>query len=271
LVAAMLATGAVAAPTAAPAQVNDLQQRFGRVLVDKGRGLEIEPGASVDETRRTLLHRAAVFEDVREYATAEESLTQALQLTPPTAAAYSARGYYYMRRGRYGDAVADFISATRVEPENARLHYAAGRAQSALGYYAEAVTSYDEAIRLAPHDATLYLARAEARIHLDQPGPARNDYDRAIDNQLRSPTDRYFAFLGRGYSFLLQSDYPGAIADFGNALAIDPGSLNALMWRAYAHERVGQAALALDDYERAAAVAPSDRLARNNIQRLRSN
>ena len=255
----------------ARARATSLQQRFGRLLVDEGRDLEIDPAASVDKTRRTLLRRASVFENMREYASAEASLTQALEMAPPIAAMYAARGYFYMRRGRFSDALADFILGARVEPGNARLRHAAGRAQSALGDFAAAIMHYDAAIRLAPREPIFYLARAEARIHLDQPGPARDDYDRALDNRLQRATDRYFAFLGRGYSFLMQSDYPGAIADFGNALAIDPGSLSALMWRGYAHEKTGQVGLALDDYERAVAVDPGDRLARNNLQRLRSN
>jgi tetratricopeptide (TPR) repeat protein len=253
------------------ARANSLQQRFGRFLVDQGRDLALDPGAGIDEARRTLLRRAAVYENIREYALAEASLTQALQMAPPAGALYAARGYFYMRRGRFSDALADFVIGARVEPGDARLTYAGGRAQSALGDYAAAITYYDEAIRLAPRDPTFYLARAEARIHLDQPGSARDDYDRALATRVLRPTDRYFAFLGRGYAFLMQSDYPGAIADFDSALAVDPGSLNALMWRGYAHEKAGQVALALDDYERAVAVEPGDRMARNNLQRLRSN
>jgi predicted TPR repeat methyltransferase len=43
------------------------------------------------------------------------------------------------------------------------------------------------------------------------------------------------------------------------------------LWRGYAREKGGQVALALDDYERAVAVDPSDRFARANLARLRSN
>jgi tetratricopeptide (TPR) repeat protein len=252
-------------------QQTDLQRRFGRALVDEGRDLILNPGASMDEVRRTLLRRAAVYEDVQEFAQAEGELTKALQRTPPIGDTYAARGYYYMRRGRFADAVGDFVAGIQIDPDNPRLHFAAGRASSALGDYAAAATYYGEAIKLVPREPTYYLARAEAHIHLDQPAGARADYDRAIAMQLQRPTDRYFAFLGRGYSSLMQADYAGAIADFGAAIAIDPGSLNALMWRGYARERVGQIKMALDDYERASALDPHDRLARDNLQRLRSN
>jgi tetratricopeptide (TPR) repeat protein len=266
-----LPTQVATAAQANDLQQTDLQRRFGRALVDEGRDLVLNPGASMDEVRRTLLRRAAVYEDVQEFAQAEGELTKALQRTPPIGDTYAARGYFYMRRGRFADAIGDFVAGMQIDPDNPRMHFAAGRAESALGDYAAAVTYYDEAIKLAAREPTYYLARAEARIHLDQMAGARTDYDRAIANRLARPTDRYFAFLGRGYSSLMQADYVGAIADFGAAIEINPGSLNALMWRGYARERVGQIKLALDDYERAAAVDPHDRLARDNLQRLRSN
>ena len=72
-------------------------------------------------------------------------------------------------------------------------------------------------------------------------------------------------------SSLLMSDYASAVADFDNALTVEPRAVNALLWRGYAREKAGQVALALDDYEHAVAIDPADRLARANLQRLRSN
>ena len=114
------------------------------------------------------------------------------------------------------------------------------------------------------------MARAEAYIHLDQPRSAWADFDSALDIRLPRAADRYYAYLGRGYASMLMADYASAIADFDNALTVEPRAVNALLWRGYAREKGGQIALALDDYERAVAVDPSDRLARANLQRLRS-
>ena len=82
---------------------------------------------------------------------------------------------------------------------------------------------------------------------------------------------RYYAYLGRGLASLLMTKYANAIADFDNALAVDPRAVNAFLWRGYAREKGGQVAAALDDYERAVAADPGDRVARANLQRLRSN
>jgi tetratricopeptide (TPR) repeat protein len=257
--------------TLSQAQKSDLQHQFGRALVNYGRALTVDPTAGVGEMRATLLRRASLYESVKDFAKAEADLTAALQLEPPVAGLYADRGYFYMRQGRFADALADFLAGARLDPDNGRFRFAAGRVEAALSNYSAALTFYDEAIRLSARDAGFYLARAEAFIHLDQPRRAWADYDHAIDIKIPRSIDRYFAFLGRGYASLMLADYRGAIADFDRALEIDPRAVSALLWRGYAREQGGQADLALDDYERATAVDPKDRWARANLQRLRSN
>jgi tetratricopeptide (TPR) repeat protein len=252
-------------------QNNDLQRRFGRMLVGEGRALEIDPAAGIGEARETLLQRAALYEKIKDFPRAEADLASAIQLDPPNAELYVARGYFYMRRSRFNDALGDFVLATKLSPDSARACFAAGRARAALGDYALAVGYYDAAIKLAPRDPSYYLGRAEAYLRLDQPRKSWADFDSAIAIRLPRATDRYYAYLGRGYASLLMSDYANAIADFDSAIAIDPRAVNALIWRGYAREKNGQGALALDDYERATSVDPGDRLARANLQRLRSN
>ena len=255
--------------SAAPPVDSELQETFGRALVD--RTLGIGPSASVSQARQILLRRASLFEAVIEYPMAEADLTAALEMQPPAASLYGDRGYFYMRRGRYGDALADFVTGMRLDSGNPLFHFAAGRAAAALGDYAGAITYYDEAIGLAGRNPTYYLARAEAQIHLDQPRDAVADYDRALDIKLPRPSDRYFAYAGRGYAQMMLADYGSAIADFNRALEIDPRAVSALVWRGYARERGGQTELALDDYERASTVDPTDRRARESVRRLRAN
>jgi tetratricopeptide (TPR) repeat protein len=252
-------------------QNSDLKQRFGDMLVDKGRNLVIGPDADASQQRETLLRRAATYEAIKDYALAEREFTSALEVAPPTADFYVTRGFYFMRRGQFGDAIGDFLAGVRLDPGSARAQFGVARAQAALGHYADAIGYYDEAIKLFARDPTFYLARAEAFIHLHQPAKAKVDYDRALAIKLPLAGDRYYAYLGRGFASLQLSDYAGAIADLDNALTIEPRAVNALLWRGYARERGGQVALALDDYERAASVAPGDRVARANVQRLRSN
>ncbi len=263
--------GGAIARTILQGQNSELHRRFGRALIDQGRDLEIDPSAGIDEARQALLRRAALYEKLKDYPNAEASLSSAVQIAPRRAELYAMRGYFYMRRSRFTEAFGDFAYGMELSPEDARVRFGAGRAQAALGNWAESVGYYDGAIKIVRRDPTYYLARAEAYIHLDQPHSAWSDFDSALEIKLPRAADRYYAYLGRGYASLLMSNYADAVADFDNALTVDPRAVNALLWRGYAREKDGQVALALDDYERAAAVDPSDRLARANLQRLRSN
>jgi tetratricopeptide (TPR) repeat protein len=264
-------SGQTVARSLAQSQNSDLHRRFGRALIDDGRDLEIDPAAGMDDARQALLRRAALYEKIADFPNAEAALSAAVQLAPRSAELYAMRAYFYMRRSRFTEALGDFVYGIDLSPDNARVRFGAGRVQAALGNYAAAVGYYDAAIGLARRDPTYYLARAEAYIHLDQPRSAWADFDSALDIRLPRAADRYTAYLGRGYASMLMSDYPSAVADFDNALTVEPRAVNALLWRGYAREKGGQVALALDDYERAVAVDPSDRFARANLARLRSN
>jgi tetratricopeptide (TPR) repeat protein len=278
----MLAAGVIALATPAHAQLSDrivhtiataqsdLVRQYGDFLVDKGRSFEVEPGAPASDQRQMLLRRSSLYESLKDYGKAEADLTAAIQLTAPTADVYADRGYFYMRQGRYGFALADFTSGAQLEPGNARMRYAQGRAYMRLGDYKAAIDHYNEAIKLNAREPTFYLARAEAQVHLGQPRLALADYDRALEFKMPSTVDRYFAFVGRGYACLLLADNRCAITNFDSALEIDPRATDALRWRAYARELDGQINQALDDYERVSSFDPADRLARSNVQRLRS-
>jgi tetratricopeptide (TPR) repeat protein len=252
-------------------QNSELHRRFGRALIDDGRDLEIDPSAGPDEARQTLLRRAALYEKLKDFSRAEADLSSAVQLAPRSAELHATRAYFYMRRSRFAEAFTDFVYGAELSPDNPRVRFGAGRVQAALGNYAAAVGYYNAAIGLARRDPTFYLARAEAYIHLDRPSSAWADFDSALDIRLPRAADRYYAYLGRGYASLLMSNYANAVTDFDNALVVEPRAVNALLWRGYAREKGGQVALALDDYERAVSVDPSDRVARANLQRLRSN
>ena len=252
------------------AQKNELKSAFGGALVD-GRSLALDPNATIAERRLTLARRAAVFEELKEFARAEESWASAIRLEPPTASLYGDRGYFYIRLGRFAEALGDFNVGMQLDPANPRYRFGAGRVQVMLKNYAAAADLYGEAIKLGPRDSTFYLARAEALIHLDQPRLARADYDQALKITLPRPIDNYFATIGRGFAALKLADYPSAIADFDKALEYDPRAVMVLLWRGYARERDGRINLALDDYERAASVDPNNRWANASLQRLRSN
>lgn len=224
------------------------------------------------EKRRTVLKaRASVFEMAREYDRAEADLTAALQVEPSNPSDYVDRGYFYLRRSRYTEALQDFLTGARAEPSAARFRYGAARVQATMQNYAAAIELYDQAIRLNPKDGISYLSRAEANLHLKKLAEAKADYDRAIRIGLKRAGDKYFGYLGRGYINLVKDDFAAAVADFDGALDVDPYAVNAWIWRGVANERRGRSDAAISDFEHAYAVDPNNAMVMSNLRRLRSN
>ena len=221
--------------------------------------------------RELLTRRATLYEQISEFDRAEADLTAALQVEPVDPNAYAERGYFYFRRNRYADALADFVAGWRMQPNAAMFRFAAGRVEAALGNFQRAIDCYSDAARLDPTDGRALLARAEAYVHLGQFGVAKQDYGRSLQAKLKRNSDKYYAYLGRGYASLKLNEYDAAVSDFDRALTIDPDAANALAWRGYAHEKRGRNDLALNDYESAFRHGPNDLWVVAGLRRLRAN
>jgi tetratricopeptide (TPR) repeat protein len=79
-----------------------------------------------------------------------------------------------------------------------------------------------------------------------------------------SQEDRATAYNNRGWSYSNKDDYDRAIADFDEAIRLDPKFALALVNRGWAYERKGDYARAIADYEEAIRLDPNYSLAYNN-------
>jgi Flp pilus assembly protein TadD len=220
---------------------------------------------------RTLLkQRASTFESLEAFDRAEADFNALVAVRPLNPMVYSDRGYFYIRQSRFPDAVRDFVTGSRLAPTEPVFNYGAGRAMSRMGSYVDAVVQFGEAIRLSPKDSVLRLSRAQALIQLGRYAEAQADYDSALALGLAAESDRFSAYFGRGYANIFIGDYNGVVRDMNAALAVRPGMVNAVVWRGYAWERLGERGRALDDYETASRLNPNDDWIRSSISRMRS-
>lgn len=232
--------------------------------------IEAEHGSGED-LRVLLKKRAAVYEQINMIDKAEADLTAAFKVKPFDPQVYLDRGYFYLRRTRYDEALSDFIAGTQFDPSQAQFFHGAARTLVAAKDFVSAVNFYGEAIRREPRNARYYLGRAEAQVNLNLFRKALTDYDQALALGLTRKGDVLFAYTGRGYANLALADYAAAVRDLDQASAIDPEAPNVLLWRAYAFERQGERDLALRDYEHAALAMPDNLAARAGVQRLRAS
>ena len=275
----------IVAPTQAQTQSN-LSEKLSNTMMGARRP---EPTSKLDEStklydealtqsadltpqkrRMALKGRASVFEMAKEFDRAEADLTTALKIEPLETNDYVDRGYFYLRRSRYAEAMQDFLAGARQDPKGARFRYGAGRVHANMRNYPAAIELYSEAIRLNPKDGVSFLSRAEANLNLKKLAEAKTDYDRAIKLGLKRGSDKYFGFFGRGYVNLILEDYAAAVADFDAALEVEPQSLNVWVCRGIANERRGRTELAINDFEHAYVIDASNGVVTSNLRRLRS-
>jgi tetratricopeptide (TPR) repeat protein len=249
----------------------DLNRRLQSDFEAKKQSLgDAETAERAGSLRELLLNRASTYELLDEFDRAEADYDALLAIKPLNPMIYSDRAYFYMRQSRYAEAVRDFMTGSRLAPTQAAFNYGAGRAFTRMGAYTQAVEQYTEAMRLAPTDSVPVLSRGEALIQLGEYVQARADFDRALALGLRRGDDRFFVYFGRGYADIFVGDFAGAVQDMDAALTARPGMVNAVVWRGYAREKMGERRRALDDYEAALRLNPKDGWIRSSISRVRS-
>jgi len=95
----------------------------------------------------------------------------------------------------------------------------------------------------------------------------KGDLDRAIadfDQALRLDPDSTFALNNRGAAYARKGQYSEAIADFNEAIRLDSQSATAYNNRGTAYAKLGEYDRALEDFEQAVRLDPKDMSAQNN-------
>ena len=221
-------------------------------------------------------------------------------------------GIEHHNKGNYDRAIADYSEAIRLDPKYAFAHYSRGNAYYAKGDYDRAIANYSEAIKFDPKFADAYLnrgyayrvkgdndratadldtakgraeeaerqrlaaveaewwqrkAKAEADAEaqrkaadaLADPKAAqerrsqdlvrsgiehhnKGDYDRAIadySEAIRLDPKYAFAHYSRGNAYYAKGDYDRAIANYSEAIKFDPKFADAYLNRGYAYRVKG--------------------------------
>ena len=225
--------------------------------------------------------RGAARAGASDFGHAIVDLTESLRLNPADAAAYAARGAAHFAMGNLGTAVADFDLAIRLNPANARAHLLRGEAHLKEGEPALAAADFETALRLDPvshramsgleiasltldihrnpNDAHQYFLRGAARMERGgELGLAIADFDEAIR---LNPADAD-ARIWRGIALSLAGERLLAIADFGEAIRLNPADAWGHFYRGRAFLDEGELGLAIADFDEAIRLDPADADAR---------
>jgi tetratricopeptide (TPR) repeat protein len=189
---------------------------------------------------------------------AEACFGTCIALAPDFALLYYRRGLVSLRLGQFGPARDDFDRVARDRPDMAEAYLNRALASLGLGRKAEALADLSRAAEGDTPYTRVYLIRAQVRADLGDAEGARRDWEEGLR---RRPCDEQ-SFLARGHA-RLGPDPRGALADFDEALQLNPRSRPALSNKAHVlAERLAQLPEALAVLEQLLQLDPGDVAAR---------
>jgi eukaryotic-like serine/threonine-protein kinase len=158
-----------------------------------------------------------------------------LALAPDSPWASFNRGLAQLRLGRAAQAEADLDRVIALRPAMIEAYCNRALARMALKKYDDAIKDLDEALALGADPTYVLFLRADARQRAGDHSGARKDREEGMRHE---PTDEK-GWLARGYA-RLGSDPKGALADFDQALRLNPRSLAALQNKAHVLSKLGR-------------------------------
>jgi tetratricopeptide (TPR) repeat protein len=180
--------------------------------------------------------------------------TEAIRLNPTSDAAYQTRGCVYNAKGKRDLAIADLTEAIRLHPNWALAYANRGLAYAGKHEWQLAITDCSEAIRLNPNDNLAYSHRGLAQLGLAHAG--KGSWDLEI---LRLANSQNYA--NRGSAQMGKRRWDEAIADFVEAIRLDPKYGRGYVLRARAHAPKGDWNEVIADCTEAIRLDPRDAVA----------
>lgn len=202
-----------------------------------------------------------------DYRGAIEAFTQALRLNPNLVEAYTCRGNARFELGDKQGAVEDYDHTLRLNPNDANAYYYRGNACSDLEDKQEAIEDYQRAAKLFfEQKDTANYRRASDSLKKLRAARTRSTSAVKTENKPQSsqtqPTNvsdtvqKAEEFLNQGFYKAKEENYKGAIADFNQALEINPNDAQAYHNRGIARFKLGETQGSIEDFTQALRLNP---------------
>ena len=191
------------------------------------------------------------------------SYDEAIKLDPKLDNAYSNRGEARLHKGDIDGALADGDQAIALNPNSSSHYNNRGHTRETKGDIDGALVDYNKAIALDPNNAEAYNNRGPDQVPSERYGRRncrlRQSHLRRSETQPRS---RLLQSRPRRRTTRTTSN--GAIADYNQALALDPKDSQAYNNRGLEKYRKNDLDAALADYDQAIKFDPSDPVSYDN-------
>jgi tetratricopeptide (TPR) repeat protein len=128
----------------------------------------------------TLNNRGLELMKQGDYAAAQTLFTQALQINPRYAPAYSNRAMIHILMGEETAAIQDYSLSLSLNPSDGDVYYNRGLAYATLENNSAAIADYTKALQINPRNAQAYHARGGVYLSLNNRAMARSDFQSAV-------------------------------------------------------------------------------------------
>jgi tetratricopeptide (TPR) repeat protein/membrane protease YdiL (CAAX protease family) len=211
------------------------------------------------------MHEMQAARDYREgdNAGAIAEYTRALQAKPNDPQLLKRRASVETENRDYVAAIGDLNKLLSLDPKAPDPDALMSRAMAYYyaGYPEKGLPDADQAIALSPEDAELYRYRADLDGERDTDA-AISDLSQAIKYSKRKDEDLYYS---RGWYYEAKADYGKAIDDYNEAAKLDPSDTRIFQQRAEVYARTGKPDLAAADLARLKTLSTEDFITRAEI------
>jgi tetratricopeptide (TPR) repeat protein len=209
---------------------------YGHAVEEFTRALELDPAGAEYAYQRGMAYR-----NDKQPIPAAADFDQALELNPDHLEARVARAQLRMANRDLDGAIADLDAADRIAAKQADVRFTLAELYGKAGRLPSALTQWDLWISNHPDDSKMGGAlnnRCWAKTLLGQDLPhALSDCNAAYHRSEKSSPLRVRILENRGLVRLRLGDYDQAIADYDEALKLEPNSAGALYGRGIARLR----------------------------------
>jgi len=186
-----------------------------KALADFNQAIRLDPQAAMAFLGRGVL----LASRKRSYQRAVADFDKVLVLEPDNVLALIRRGEAFSQLGETGRGLVDLDRAVALAPGSSQAYFQRGLIHSRRNETAAALADYNAALERNPRSVEALTSRAaiysiERKLDL-----AIRDLDAAIAIDRKNPV----AFFNRGYARFALDEYPQAIADYTSAIELEPG------------------------------------------------
>ncbi len=226
-------------------------------------------GDALEDLREAhRLNPKFVYEtDPKKFSAAIKGLLKVPAKDPRRALALSWAGELELRRRDFAAADAVLSKAVAADPKLASARTLRGRARGELGQWKTAMADFESAVSLEPHFGVAKAWRGRAKLMLGDADGAAADLAAALESR----TEKAAAWIlqWKAEAELAAGRTADAEASASLALEVHPRYMEARLTRGLAREKLGRHAEALDDVEKACALAPDAPAPAETRERLR--